>query len=71
MPDSKVWYESKTIWINILTMLLGIIGVITGSELIADNPKLVAAFVMAAGIINLALRAITTKPVSTRSVKKT
>ncbi len=61
---AKPWYASKTVWLNLLTTAVGVVGYLAGSDVIAQNPALVAAFVSAQGVMNVILRLITGKPVA-------
>ncbi len=56
----KPWYLSKTIWFNVITVSLGIIGQVSGIFPISDHPKLYAS-VIAVG--NIILRFLTEKPI--------
>lgn len=61
---NKPWYLSKTVWINLLTTTLGVMGYLSGSELISANPGLVAALIAASGVLNVILRLVTAVPVA-------
>jgi len=54
--EVKPFWKSKTIWVNGLTLLAGIIGYVAGHDLIADNATLIAALVAAQGLVNTVLR---------------
>jgi hypothetical protein len=64
VEPSKPWYQSKTVWLNLLTTAVGVVGYLAGSDLIAANPALVAAFVSAQGVMNVILRLVTGKAVA-------
>jgi 3-oxoacyl-ACP reductase-like protein len=55
----KRWFQSKTFWVNALTVVAGTIGYIAGHELIADNASLIALLVAMQGAVNVFLRFIT------------
>jgi hypothetical protein len=54
----KQWYQSKTFWFNVITMLIGIIQVISKSYPI--SPELLALIV---GVGNLILRSLSGEPI--------
>ena len=60
---AKRWWESKTIWANALTTAVGVIGVVMGSDWIAEYPQVASILVMVVGVLNVVLRTITDKPV--------
>ena len=66
--EVKHWYESKTLWVNIAVFVLSAALVVLNAM---SEGKLAAPFTVDAGfigmaitIINMALRLITTQPVS-------
>lgn len=57
MQTTKAWWQSKTIWINVLTLSVTVIGQLMGwEEFKAYTPELL----IASNAINLALRFIST-----------
>jgi hypothetical protein len=60
----KPFFESKTLWVNGLTLTAAIITALTNSELIANNPQLFAWLSAALAGVNLVLRFLTTTAVS-------
>ena len=56
--------KSKTIIVNTLVVVAGTMTYLSGNEVIAQNPDIVAALVTAIGVINVALRFVTKIPVS-------
>lgn len=62
--ETKKPSQSKTIWANGLVLLVSILGVVAGSDLIAEYPIAVAAIVGAVSVLNIALRFLTGKPLS-------
>ena len=50
-------------WVNALTLAVATAGFISGHELIAANPQIVAGIGVVIGIMNIALRFITTEPI--------
>jgi hypothetical protein len=55
--------QSRTIWINAATLIVGVIGYLVGQDLIADNASLVAMLVAVQGTVNIALRLMTNKAI--------
>jgi hypothetical protein len=55
--------QSRTIWINAITLAVGTIGYLLGQDLIADNASLVAILIAVQGAINIALRFVTSQPI--------
>lgn len=67
----KLLVASKTFWVNVLTFLVAVLGLLQGQEWIADHPQAVSIVAMAIGGINIALRWLTDRPVvmSSRKVR--
>ena len=61
---AKPWYASKTVWVNLLTTVVGLVGFLAGSDWIAQNPALVAALGSALGVLNVILRLVTGKAIA-------
>jgi len=59
----KSLFASKTVWVNALVLATGIVGLVAGSDLIAENPALVAGFVAAQSALNVILRLFTSQPI--------
>jgi hypothetical protein len=55
---------SKTVWVNVMTLVVGTIGFVAGHDVIADYPSVVAALVAAQGVVNVVLRFLTWEPIS-------
>lgn len=58
--------KSKTVIVNVLMVAAGVIGYLAGHDVIAANPELAAALVTISGVINVALRLVTSVPVSAK-----
>lgn len=56
---SKPLTKSKTFWANLLIVVAGALGGIMGTDVITNNPQLLAYFGAAAGFINILLRFFT------------
>ena len=61
MESKKIW-QSKTFWFNLVSGLVGVVGVLQGNELIND-PKVQAAFASVVSVGNIVLRLLTDKPI--------
>jgi hypothetical protein len=55
--------KSRTFWVNALTMGVATAGFISGHEIIAQYPEVVAGIGVAIGLMNIVLRLITTEPI--------
>ena len=61
----KSWWKSKTFWINSLTLIAGVVAVVSESELLEKNKELVIGMTtIAIPVINLVLRWLTDQPVT-------
>jgi hypothetical protein len=57
----KKWYQSKTVWVNAITVLVGTLGYVVGNSVIQDYPSAIAALVVFQGGLNVLLRFVTGK----------
>jgi hypothetical protein len=62
--NGKPLLRSKTFWINLITVVAGILTSVGGSELIQDNPQVVGVMATVIGVVNVLLRLITKEPVT-------
>lgn len=60
--DSKPWYLSKTVWVNVLTLVATVIGTVSGWDFIKSHPDVMAGLLMASSAVNVALRFLTSVP---------
>ena len=58
----KHWYQSKTIWANVIMAALGIISEVSQVFPISQNPKV---WITVTAVLNIILRTITTQPLGT------
>ena len=61
----KKWYRSKTVWVNLTVLMVGLLGTVAGSELLAENKDL--ALIITALVIpmlNVVIRWLTTVPIT-------
>ena len=64
LVGAKPWWRSKTIWANILPVVLAILALMADDQLIAKHPQAVSAVLLAIGMVNIVLRSITNQPIS-------
>jgi hypothetical protein len=61
--DTKAWYQSKLVWMGVLTALLGIIPLV--QEMIDKGPvDTTAILTLVSGVIVIALRVWTNSPIN-------
>ena len=61
---TKAWYQSKTVWVQILTLAVAVITDVSGTELIQAYPQLASAFVGLLAVLNAVLRWLTDEPIT-------
>lgn len=52
----KKWYQSRTVVVNLLTLVAGLLGVFQGTDWIMANPQASAAIVTGLAAVNVYLR---------------
>ena len=62
--NAKPWYKSKTIWVNLFTIVTTVGTVIVDENLLSDNPKVMAYITIAVAAANIGLRAVTSQAMS-------
>ena len=55
----KKWWQSKMMWVNMLTLGVGVLAVFTVSDWIMANPQVSAVLVAMSGALNMLLRLLT------------
>lgn len=62
----KVWYESRTLWVNGLTVVAMILAFLVETQTANGLPFSLDArwLVLGLGIVNIVLRSVTSQPVS-------
>ena len=60
----KKWYQSKTIWVNVLAFIVSSLTALTNGDWVADNPEAAAIAGGVIAAINIVLRKITDKGIS-------
>lgn len=61
--ETKTVFQSRTMWVNLATLAVGVLGYLVGQDMISDNASLMAILVAIQGAVNIGLRFITTKPI--------
>lgn len=65
---AKAWYESKTLWLNALGLIIMIVGIILDSqEVLALPPQAGAYLGVALAIANALLRFVSNQPLASSS----
>lgn len=59
--DTKKSWQSKTVWLNAVTLAVAVAGFLTTNDLIKQHPVAVATLVVLQSVGNLILRFATTK----------
>lgn len=55
MQTKKMWYESKVLWINIISLMAIVFQIVTNNELVIDAET--QALLL--GVVNMVLRVVT------------
>jgi hypothetical protein len=58
--DNKKWWESRTLWVNALTLASVVVAQVVGWE---DMKQYAPELLMISNIVNMLLRLITTNPI--------
>ena len=58
----KKWFESKSIWLGLLTLMISIFSFLTNEEWIREYPKAVAIIGTIIGILTIILRYLAQNP---------
>lgn len=56
--NKKSWWQSKTLWVNILTIAAGTLQQISGKNIVPNE-----YIVIGLAVVNMILRTVTTQPV--------
>jgi hypothetical protein len=67
----KTWYQSKTVWLGLLTLTISILSFLQGEEWIQRYPDFVAALGTSVGIATIMLRYVSEKPMALTEKRKT
>jgi len=63
MNEAKTWYASKTLWVNLVALIVGVLGYLLGQDVVQEYPAIVAAFVAVQGALNVILRMVTSQSI--------
>lgn len=58
----KAWYQSKTLWVNIIIALLAIVSEVSQVFPVSQNPMV---WTLITSVLNIILRLITGQPIGT------
>ena len=61
--DSKNWWKSKTIWVNVISAGIAVVTAAAGTDLVQTHPQAAAIAGAALAGLNIALRFITVLPI--------
>lgn len=60
--DSKPATASKTIWVNVITLVIALLSTAAANEWVAAHPQTVSFIVATIAALNIVLRFITNQP---------
>jgi hypothetical protein len=66
MENGKVWWKSKTVWLNIALFLIWALSIVEG---FTENPVYVAILAIATMALNLVVRYLTGQPITLRDLE--
>jgi len=66
MTPNKNPLTSKTLWMAIITSVIGLLTYLGTDTFVLQNPKIAGAFVAIIGILQFVLRMLTTVPLDTK-----
>lgn len=67
MVDKKPWYESKIVWVNVITFLVTVLGMVADMEFV--TPHVAQIVLMALAALNVLLRMLTSQPITEQGAK--
>lgn len=62
MIEPKPWVESRTLWVNLLSLVAAVLMAVVHHEWVAAHPQIAAGLASAQAIVNLVLRVVTSQP---------
>ena len=62
--DTKAFWQSKTFWLNLLTLLVAVLTAILGLDFVKEYPQIVTGIVSIVSVLNMVLRFLTTEPIT-------
>ena len=66
MINSKLWWQSRTLWINIVAILFALLGAFGRLPEGVGQDEVVTAIMAVTAIANVVLRFLTTRPIAAR-----
>lgn len=66
MNETKSVLASKTVWVNILSLVAISLTAVADSSIITENPALVGGVAVAISVVNLLLRLVTKTAISVK-----
>lgn len=67
---SKPFWQSKTIWVNVATVVVGVLTFIVGEEYDFITEETTSIIVTVVGVLNVLLRSYTKTPITTTDETK-
>ncbi len=64
MTDSKTWWQSRTVWVNIVATLFAVLGTFKLLPTGLDQDTIVTAIMGAVAIANVVLRLLTNQAIA-------
>ena len=64
MTDSKTWWQSRTVWVNVVATLFAILGTFKFLPADVDQDMIVTAIMGVVAIANVVLRLLTHKAIA-------
>jgi hypothetical protein len=64
MTDSKTWWQSRTVWVNVVATLFAVLGTFKLLPAGLDQETIITAIMGVVAIANVALRLLTNQPIA-------
>jgi len=64
MTDTKSWWQSRTVWVNVVATLFAVLGAFKLLPANIDQDSVVTAIMGAVAIVNVVLRLVTRQPIA-------
>lgn len=62
--NSKVWYQSKTVWLNLLVVIVALLGFVVSPDFPLELGQYAEYVTLALAILNIILRFVTGQPIT-------
>lgn len=63
MNQAKPWWQSRTHWLNLVTLMVTLFTAVLNPDFVKQNPQLAAAIGSAIAFANIVLRNLTSAPI--------